>query len=87
MREIKLSEWGKSTYLPRKGIRRRPTPKWKLLDSIIYIKLRDKYLKKEGIIQELDNRLWRVNFDTIDITPTKNINSKRKRRDDRWIKK
>jgi hypothetical protein len=44
---------------PRKAIRRRPVPKWKLIDSILYIKARDKYLQDEGILRQIGERRWR----------------------------
>jgi len=45
---------------PKKTVRRRPVPKWKLIDSIIYIKMRDQYLQENGILQKLGKRRWKL---------------------------
>jgi len=45
---------------PKKTIRRRPVPKWKLIDSIIYIKMRDKYLQETRILQKMGKRRWKL---------------------------
>ena len=63
MRKIKLENWKKkSSYIPKeKKIKRRPSPKWKLRDSIKYIKRRDKYLREEGILVKKGDREWKLN--------------------------
>jgi hypothetical protein len=48
---------------PRKPVRRRPTERWKILDSIIFIRARDEYLQKEGILVKTGERKWRVRFE------------------------
>jgi len=40
--------------------RRRPTLKWKLMDSIIYIRMRKEYLEREGILVKVGDRRWRL---------------------------
>lgn len=45
---------------PKKAVRRRPIAKWKLLDSIIYIKMRDQYLQETGILQKVGRRRWKL---------------------------
>lgn len=45
---------------PKKAVRRRPVAKWKLLDSIMYIKMRDQYLQNTGILQKIDRRVWKL---------------------------
>jgi hypothetical protein len=45
---------------PKKAVRSRPVAKWKLLDSILYIKMRDKYLQETGVLQKLGKRRWRL---------------------------
>ncbi len=63
MRRIKLEEWceQKSTHRQKlpKG---RPTPRWKLTDSIKYIKMRDQYLRKNGILVKVGKRRWKLNL-------------------------
>lgn len=44
----------------KKAVKRRPVPKWKLIDSILYIKARDKYLQEEGILTQIGERRWRL---------------------------
>lgn len=44
----------------KKAVRRRPVPNWKLLDSIMYIKMRDKYLQETGILQKVGKRRWKL---------------------------
>ena len=57
MREKRSDEQARS---PGKPIRRRPTPEWKLLDSIIYIRMRDRYLQREGILRQVGKRRWKL---------------------------
>jgi hypothetical protein len=45
---------------PKKAVRRRPVAKWKLLDSIVYIKMRDKYLQETGILKKVGKRRWKL---------------------------
>ncbi len=70
MRRIRLDEWINATEVG-KGIsnheerspnkkRRRPIQKWKLLDSIIYIRMRNDYLEREGILVKVGDRKWRL---------------------------
>ncbi len=40
--------------------RRRPVLKWKLMDSIIYIRMRNEYLEREGILVKVGDRRWRL---------------------------
>jgi len=40
--------------------RRRPIQKWKLMDSIIYIRMRNEYLEREGILVKVGDRRWRL---------------------------
>ncbi len=63
MRKIKLEDWKKkSSPIPKeKKIKRRPTPKWKLRDSIRYIKRKDEYLREEGILVKKGDRKWKLN--------------------------
>jgi hypothetical protein len=44
----------------KKPVRRRPVSHEELINSIIYIKARDKYLQKEGILTEIGLRRWRL---------------------------
>ena len=63
MRKIKLEDWKKKA-LPiskEKKIKRRPSPKWKVRDSIKYIKRRDEYLREEGILVKKGDRKWMLN--------------------------
>ena len=66
MRKIKLEDWNrKSSPIPKeKKIKRRPSPKWKLRDSIRYIKRRDKYLRAEGVLVKKGDRKWKLNVFT-----------------------
>ncbi len=63
MRKIKLKNWiKKSSDLPtNKASKERPTPDWKLSDSIKYIKRRDEYLREEGILVKKEERNWKLN--------------------------
>ena len=61
MRRIKLDEWCARPPGDRrseKKVRRRPTPGWKIMDSIIYIRMRDEYLAREGILVKTGEREW-----------------------------
>ncbi len=42
-------------------IRRRPVSKEKLSNSIKYIKMRDRYLQKNGILVRTGERTWKLN--------------------------
>jgi hypothetical protein len=44
----------------KKAIRRRPVSQESLINSIIYIRARDRYLQKEGILTEIGPRRWRL---------------------------
>lgn len=57
MQKRKLNDSLKSR---KKAIRRRPVPKWKLYNSINYIKMRDKYLQEVGILEKIDDRNWKL---------------------------
>ncbi len=62
MRLIDLDEWKGKPLSARKlkrGVRHRPTPRWKLIDSIVYIKMRDEYLQQEGILVRTGERRWK----------------------------
>ncbi|MFW6064597.1 MAG: hypothetical protein ACOC8Y_03370 [Candidatus Natronoplasma sp.] len=50
MRKVKLDEWVAESpkRLNEKRRKGRPTPRWKLADSMKYIEIRDKYLRKKG---------------------------------------
>ncbi|MBI5001327.1 MAG: hypothetical protein HZB92_07380 [Euryarchaeota archaeon] len=52
----------RSADCTQRAIRRRPTPRWKILDSIIFIRARDEYLQKEGILTKIGKRRWWVKF-------------------------
>lgn len=54
MQEIKTADGFKRV------IRRRPVPEWKLIDSINYIRMRDKYLQDNGILTRTGKRRWRL---------------------------
>jgi len=45
---------------PRKAVRRRPVSHEALINSILYIKARDRYLQEEGILTEIGPRRWRL---------------------------
>ncbi len=62
MRKVTLEEWIEKTPKRRrkKLPKTRPTPNWKLSDSIKYIKRRDKYLQEEGILVKIGERKWRL---------------------------
>ena len=47
--------------MPSKPIRRRPVSKEKLVNSIKYIKMRDKYLQDNGILVKTGERSWKLN--------------------------
>ncbi len=42
-------------------VRRRPVSKEKLSNSIRYIKMRDRYLQKNGILVRTGERSWKLN--------------------------
>ena len=44
--------------LPKKLISRRPSPRWKVVDSVLYIIARDEYLQKAGILTKTGERRW-----------------------------
>ncbi len=62
MRKINFQKWieQKGEKLVKKPIRRRPTFKWKLIDSIAYIKIRDRYLRNEKILIPIGKRRYRL---------------------------
>ncbi len=67
MREVDLKMWAERgrqvdrKYRERK-VKRRPTPRWKLIDSIKYIKMRDRYLQRENILVRKGEREWELNL-------------------------
>ncbi len=63
MRKMKLEDIEKNNEpIPKeKKVRRRPTPKWKLIDSIKYIKMRNEYLREEGILVKKGEMKWKLN--------------------------
>ncbi len=64
MRKIKLEEWIKNgPTFPRKKIHKdRPSTDWELTNSIKFIKMRDKYLREEGILVKIGERKWKLNL-------------------------
>lgn len=64
MRIIDMNEWcaGGRTGARKKIPKGRPTSDWKLRNSIIFIKRRDEYLQKEGILVRTGRRSWRLNL-------------------------
>lgn len=64
MRKIKLKDWieKSSTTSFEKFPKDRPTPEWKLSDSIRYIIKRDEYLKENGILVEKEERRYKLNI-------------------------
>jgi hypothetical protein len=46
----------------KKAVRRRPVSQESLINSILYIRARNKYLQEEGILVEIGPRRWRLNF-------------------------
>ena len=66
MKKIKLEDWKKksSPISKENKIKRRPSPKWKVRDSIRYIKRRDKYLREKGILVKKGDRKWKLNVFT-----------------------
>lgn len=59
-----MKEWSSdnSRRVRKKIPKGRPTPKWKLEDSIIFIKKREEYLQEEGILVRTGKRTWRLNL-------------------------
>jgi hypothetical protein len=45
---------------PRKAVRRRPVSHEELINSILYIKARDRYLQEAGILTQTGPRRWRL---------------------------
>ncbi|MFW5946732.1 MAG: hypothetical protein ACOCTN_07690 [Candidatus Natronoplasma sp.] len=62
MEKIKLEDWKKksSPIEKEKKVKGRPTPKWKLRDSIRYIERRDEYLREKGILVKKGDRKWKL---------------------------
>lgn len=63
MRKINFQKWIENRGEERrvkKLIRRRPTFKWKLIDSIAYIKLKDNYLRNKKILIPIGQRRYRL---------------------------
>ncbi len=57
-----LDEQDKRIRGPEKGSAvRRPTPRWKLRDSIRYIRRRDRWLEEQGILVKTGDREYRLN--------------------------
>lgn len=63
MRKIKFQEWNKRNFVIKKRLpRRRPKHEWELINSIIFIKMRDEYLKRRGIIVRVGKRRYVLSF-------------------------
>lgn len=64
MRKIKLKDWIKdSPDRPRKKTPKdRPSTDWELTNSIKFIRMRDKYLREEGILVKIGERKWKLNL-------------------------
>lgn len=64
MRKVKLDKLveDSSKSLKEKKGKGRPTPKWKLVDSIKYIKMRDEYLRRKGILVKKGKRKFQLNL-------------------------
>ncbi|MDP6157126.1 MAG: hypothetical protein QGH39_08910 [Candidatus Thermoplasmatota archaeon] len=67
MRRVTLDEWlktspPKSEKRGRRGVRRRPTTRWKLIDSINFIRMRNEYLERKGILVRTGDRRWRIQW-------------------------
>ena len=64
MRRIKLKDWVKKPSSPPKNrsSKDRPTPDWKLSNSIKYIQMRDGYLKEKEILVKKGKRKYRLNI-------------------------
>lgn len=60
MREVHLNEIKKPTNKPSKPVRRRPTPEWKLRNSIKYIRMRDAHLRETGTLTRTGKRTWKL---------------------------
>lgn len=58
MREVNLNEIKQRASKPNKPVRRRPTPEWKLRNSIRYIRMRDAYLRETGTLTRTGKRTW-----------------------------
>ena len=46
----------------KKAVRRKPVSHEELINSILYIRARDRYLQKEGILTQLGPRRWMLNI-------------------------
>jgi hypothetical protein len=46
----------------RKKVRRRPVSHEALINSILYIRARDRYLQENGILLKTGPRAWRLNI-------------------------
>jgi len=65
MRRVTLEEWlkdspPKSEKSGKRGVRRRPSPQWKLIDSINFIRMRNDYLEREEILVRTGKRRWKL---------------------------
>lgn len=45
-----------------KAVRRRPVSHEELINSILYIRARNRYLQEEGILVEIGPRRYKLNF-------------------------
>ncbi len=63
MREMQLDETRGRIRGPKheRAVRRRPTPRWKIRDSIQYIRMRDRYLQEQGILVKVGPRRYHLN--------------------------
>ena len=65
MRRVNLEDWSrerkKRIESIKKGVRKRPKSDWKLNDAILYIRMRNKYLKKNGILVKISARNYKLN--------------------------
>ncbi|MDG6221073.1 MAG: hypothetical protein QCI38_06450 [Candidatus Thermoplasmatota archaeon] len=62
MRIIRLEEWVDTPKKESRAPRQRPTPKWKIDDSVEYIRMRDRYLQEKRILVRTGPRSWRLNL-------------------------
>ncbi len=65
MRKVNLEDWSKKKVKRPKKLKikkcKRPRVDWKLQDSILYIKMRNEYLKKIGILVKIGARNYKLN--------------------------
>ena len=62
MRRVRWNELKRFSH-PRKRLpRRRAKSKWEIRNSILFIKLKDAYLEKNGILVKVGKRRYRMNL-------------------------